>query len=142
MRLTWVAVYSILLFGLYACERENTIAEMKAETRQKLMGRWQLEKKLVELFDPFPTLKSETVYVGTTEDFYHFKENDAVSCGEAGKPVKEETVSINVSSVIITPLAHSWSIDSLKSNRLILSCLVRHDEISDKTRRETLYFRR
>src|ERR1700751_3279964 len=99
MRLTLVAVYSILLFSLYACDKQNTIAEMQQETRQKLMGRWQLEKKRVEIFDPFPTLKSETVYVGTTEDFYHFKENDAVSCGEAGKPVKEETVNINVSSL-------------------------------------------
>jgi|GEM_PF-1340861 len=142
MRLTLVAVYSALLFILCACEKKNTIADMQRETRQKLMGHWQLEKKRVEIFDPYPTLKSETVYVGTAEDFLLFKENDMVSYGEAGKPVREEEAYINVTSLSITPLVHNWSIDSLKSNRLILFCMVRHDDISYKTRRETLYYKR
>jgi hypothetical protein len=142
MRLTLVTVYAVIFMALCACERENTIAEMQRETREKLMGYWQLEKKRVEIFDPYPTLQSETVYVGTTEDFLHFKANDSVITGAAGRPVKEEKAYINVTSLIISSTPHNWFIDSLKSHRLILYCLVRNDDTTLRTRRETLYFKR
>lgn len=138
-----IAVYSGMLFILCACERGSTIAEMRQETYRMLMGRWQLEKKRMENFDHYPTLISETVYVGTTEDFFHFKDNDSISIGEAGKLVIEEPVYINVKQVVIFPLLLSWSIDSLRDNRLILS---RHFSKDDDSvfisHRETLYFKK
>ena len=148
MRVIFVTVYSIILFLLCACKRQLSIDEMREATHQKCVGRWQLEKSSLQIFEPYyPTLKSETVYVGVADDFFHFKQNDSVSIGKAGQPVKEGSVYFNVHQLILSyehdcPYEHGWFIDSLQPNRMILSWLGRYDDSTLRTRRETLYFTR
>ncbi|WP_315818230.1 hypothetical protein [Paraflavitalea speifideaquila] len=54
MRLTPVTVYAMIVMALCACERENRIAAMQQETREKLMGYWKLEKNGWKSLIPFP----------------------------------------------------------------------------------------
>ena len=79
--------------SLYSCKKENAAQEMVKKTEQLLVGKWKVDKKTYDEYDPIPTLKTSEVIPGTESDQYYFKPEGTLAISD-GTATEEATYQV------------------------------------------------
>lgn len=124
-----------------SCEKgDGPGPELRRQTEEKLMGRWQVEKIVNQEYDPIPTLKTTNEYNGTSEDYYTFKTLNKVEISAApNSKIEVDFEVINPNQVWIHDKA--WRITEHTPTKLTL-LEDRNDAVNNKRYVITIHLKR
>lgn len=130
MKTAFIFLLAVSAF-VTSCEKgDGPGPELRRQTEEKLMGRWQVEKIVNQEYEPIPTLKTTNEYIGTNEDYYTFKTSNKVEISAApNSKIEVDFEVINPNQVWIHDKA--WRITEHTPTKLTL-VEDRNDAVNNK----------
>lgn len=133
-----LSFWIILMIFLVSCQRENAALQLKQQTEAKILGRWQVEKKVYQEYEPITTFKRSEEYQGTAEDYYDFQPSGNLIMGNGTGTTEEVTYQVwNPTQVVIRE--QGWFIEDLTATRLTIYA-DRNDAASNKRHLTRIFF--
>lgn len=128
----------VILLG--ACSKEDIGPKLQRETKEKIIGRWNVEKIIHQEYEPISTLERTDESTGTAEDYYVFKPTGTVEVNAAPGAKTEVTFEvINPNQIWIKD--QSWTITASTKIALMLT-KDRNDAVSNKRYVTKIYFKK
>jgi hypothetical protein len=120
MKRSFVFSACISMFAMAACNRHKDDMQYEA-TKAMLLGKWQFEKGIDEVYEPANVLKEHEEEIGTPGDSIIFKiDNNIYDYRTLATGVDEDVYPYKLinDSTLITDDDEQWRIRKLTSNEL------------------------
>ena len=117
MRIAALLIFSFAML-LTSCKKENLALELRQKTERLLHGKWTVDKKLQQQYEPISDLKHSEELSGGPLDFYDFKPSNSVVISDGAGQQESHFEVINPTQLLIGK--DTWFIEGLTSNKVTL----------------------
>ena len=119
MKAVWALFIGISLLNLPSCTKNDIGIRIQKEAWQKIIGKWTLERKIEQVYEPIPVLSVTNTITYGPDDYYFFNTNLFVDVQTGGLPREQWIYEvINPTQIIINDSI--WRIEKLDPDELIL----------------------
>lgn len=119
MKKMYLCCLSLTILAFAACRKEDPGPKMRREAEQKLLGNWNMVRRVEEIYDPVPQLSSVQEYSSGQDETFIFQTDGWLVIDTGANNSIQETFSvINPGQVWIGDTA--WRMENLSDHQLTL----------------------